>query len=151
LIERIGRVLDDGVMDADEEGDLVQLLMQIEGGRITDATSASMSTTLPVDEPPPTITFIGSNFCVTGKFACGSRREVENTIQNLGGTVVSSVSARTTYLVIGEIGSRDWIHSTYGRKIEHAMELRNTGHSLAIIAESWWYQATKGNLISEHP
>jgi len=35
--------------------------------------------------------------------------------------------AATSFLVIGAIGSRDWIHSTHGRKIEAAVKLREQG------------------------
>lgn len=54
------------------------------------------------------------------------------------GGAIASVSKKLDYLVIGEIGSRDWIHSTHGRKIEKAVELRNGGARLAIVSERHW-------------
>jgi hypothetical protein len=41
--------------------------------------------------------------------------------------------------VIGSIGSRDWIHSTHGRKIETAVAMRERGHSIALVGEEHWY------------
>ncbi len=40
--------------------------------------------------------------------------------------------------VIGAIGSRDWIHSTHGRKIERAVELREQGTGIYILSEEYW-------------
>lgn len=40
--------------------------------------------------------------------------------------------------MIGYVGSRDWIHSSYGRKIEKAMEITRKGGNLAIVSEEWW-------------
>jgi hypothetical protein len=44
------------------------------------------------------------------------------------------------YLIIGEIGSRDWIHSTHGRKIEKALEHNAGGARIAIIGEQHWFE-----------
>jgi hypothetical protein len=43
-------------------------------------------------------------------------------------------------LVIGEIGSQDWLHSTHGRKIEKAIEYNDTGAKIAIVPEKHWYE-----------
>ena len=43
------------------------------------------------------------------------------------------------YLVIGDIGSKDWSHSSYGRKIEKAVEYRDTKDTgISIVCESHW-------------
>jgi hypothetical protein len=60
----------------------------------------------------------------TGKFAFGPRRVCEAAVEALGGRAGSSVTRVTNYLVIGTFGSRDWIHTSHGRKIEQAV---NTG------------------------
>jgi hypothetical protein len=41
-------------------------------------------------------------------------------------------------LVVGTIRSRDWLHSTHGRKIEHAVELAGQNHPIAIVSEEHW-------------
>ena len=46
--------------------------------------------------------FTGKTFCITGSFTIGSREELKEKIEGLGGTFVSSVSKKTGILVAGE-------------------------------------------------
>ena len=46
--------------------------------------------------------FYGKSFVVTGTLAAFSRREAEARIKSLGGSITSSVSRKTDYLVVGE-------------------------------------------------
>jgi hypothetical protein len=41
-------------------------------------------------------------------------------------------------LVIGTFASRDWANTNYGRKIERAVELRQSGSGISIISEEHW-------------
>ena len=41
-------------------------------------------------------------------------------------TTTQTVSGTTDYLIIGCIGSTDWIHTCYGRKIEKAKQWQQT-------------------------
>ena len=41
-------------------------------------------------------------------------------------------------LVVGAVASRDWLHSSYGRKIMRAVELRDSGRTVGIIGEDHW-------------
>jgi hypothetical protein len=41
-------------------------------------------------------------------------------------------------LVIDELRSRAWKHTSFGRKIQKAVELRADGRPLAILAEEHW-------------
>ena len=45
---------------------------------------------------------VGKAFVVTGTLSAFSRREAENRIKSLGGSVTSSVTRKTDYLVAGE-------------------------------------------------
>lgn len=56
-------------------------------------------------------------------------------------SAASSVSKKVNFLVIGEIGSQAWRHSSCGRKIEAAVELREAGVPLRIISEPHWRDA----------
>ena len=98
-----------------------------------------MSTALPLTDPPPPVSFDGRVFCFTGKFYSGSRNWCEQQVVTRG-AAVGSVSRKLDFLVIGEIGSRDWIHSTHGRKIEKAIEINSTGGEIAIVAEQHWHE-----------
>jgi NAD-dependent DNA ligase len=74
----------------------------------------------------------------TGKFAFGPRADCERQVIKLGAACERAITHRTRYLVIGTFGSRDWVHTSFGRKIEKAVQYRDDGHPLAIVAEDHW-------------
>ena len=96
------------------------------------------STTLPLTVPPPTLRFEGVCYVVTGAFMYGDRRTVTSAICQRGGLCEDSVTRRTNILLVGTLASRDWKHSSFGRKIEKAVQLRETGCNVAIVAEDYW-------------
>jgi NAD-dependent DNA ligase len=55
-----------------------------------------------------------------------------------GGVVVDSVSAEVDYLVVGALGSSEWVHGSYGRKIERAIELYDQLGAPLILSEQQW-------------
>jgi len=144
LYPRIRAMLDDGVLDDEEEQELLTLLMGITGAPGINVTGNSASTSLPFDDPAPRVAFSGEIFCLTGTFACGPRREVEEAVIQRGGKVKKAPCKKTSFLVVGEVGSRDWIHSTFGRKIEKAIELRDGGAGIAIIPEERFFDYLHG-------
>lgn len=146
LLDHLHHALEHGVLDSHDEADLLDTLSRFIGGEARgqlDSQSASLSTALPLDSPEPTPIEFNSTFVVTGTFKFGPRVLVVSKISELGGTVATSISKKVRYLVVGEIGSRDWIHSSYGRKIEHACELRAQGAQLSIIGEKHWTEFVK--------
>ncbi|MEX2143203.1 MAG: NAD-dependent DNA ligase LigA [Anaerolineales bacterium] len=60
----------------------------------------------PVSEPPKAPSgpqpFVGLTFVVTGTLASFSRKEARDFIERFGGKVTDSVSAKTSYVVVGE-------------------------------------------------
>lgn len=143
LYTRLATILADGAMDADESADLHDTLVRFVGGEAFDpiAETASLSTALPLDDPPPAVAFEHCCFVVTGTFSYGPRKAVISAIEKCGGIVAANVSRHVNYLIVGELGSRDWAHSNAGRKIEKAMDLRRSGTALAIIGEAHFRQA----------
>ncbi|MFZ5375116.1 MAG: BRCT domain-containing protein [Campylobacterota bacterium] len=138
LYERIRLHLSDGVLDKNESADLLDLIAQITGGTAPQQVS-SMSSTLPLDNPQPDILFCDRVFCLTGGFTVGSRDNVTKLIESKGGKCVKNPTLSTDYLVIGIVGSRDWIHSTHGRKIEAAVMIRESGKApISIVSEEHW-------------
>lgn len=131
-------MLADGEFDYDEEGIFLDLLVKITGSPLMLDEGANASTQLPLCDPQPEIEFTGKVFVLTGNFGMGPRKRVIEAIKQRGGQVVlKDLRLDTDYLVIGNIGSKAWMHSTHGRKIERAMEYRdqrNTG--LSIVSES---------------
>lgn len=111
--------------------------MQVTGQPI-EKTMTQMSSTLPLCNPVPRVQFQDKSFCFTGKFFFGPRKKCEAVVEERGGFLSGSPSGKTDFLVIGMIGSSDWIHSTHGRKIEAAVELRESGKGISIISEEHW-------------
>lgn len=139
LYPRVRDALVDGVLDTDEEKDLLEAIQATIGGEYNSPRgSNSLSTNLPFDVPCPTILYSASTFVLTGTFGYGRRRDVRAAIEDRQGMVLSTVSLKTDYLVVGDVGSRDWIHSSYGRKIQNAVELRQRGAMISIVPERHW-------------
>ena len=140
LYPRIAAALADGHMDEDEESEILSLLISAVGDRsLPEGGEASHSTALPLCHPAPTIYFAAQTFCFTGKFNSGTRGWCERQVQERGGFAASNTTKKLNYLVIGEIGSRDWLHSTHGLKIKKALEYRDAGQPLHIVSEQHWY------------
>jgi len=138
LKARLERVFEDGKVDDDERCDLAELLASIVGGTAGIMVGEDAATELPLDDPTPDLIWTGSIFVFTGKFAFGPRADCERQVIKLGAVCERAITRRTRYLVIGTFGSRDWVHTSFGRKIEKAVQYRDDGHPLAIVAEDHW-------------
>lgn len=139
LYPRIAEALQDGVLDLDEERDLLEALTATVGGETAHPSGAnSLSMKLPYDEPLPTILHSASVFVITGTFTYGKRRTIAEAIEARMGVIRNAVSRSTDYVIVGEVGSRDWLHSCYGRKIQDAVDLRSQGEMISIVPERHW-------------
>lgn len=143
VYRQLQSALADGVLDEDEERDLLSTLVNLVGGEHRGGLpgSPSLASALPLCQPPPTIAFPGSVFVVTGTFAYGTRRQVVDALEARQASAASAVSKKVNFLVIGEVGSQAWKHSSYGRKIEAAVSLRESGVPLRIVSEPHWREA----------
>ncbi len=140
ILGRIERIYADSVCTAEEREELKEIMEALCGQSPTEPTAETLSTRLPFNSPPPVeIDFTNRHFNITGKFAFGSRQKVVDAIAQKGGIAKDAMpSHESNYLVIGVFASRDWIHANFGRKIERAMELRDSGSGLVIISEEYW-------------
>lgn len=139
LYPRIEAALADGVLDSDEEKELLDLLLATVGGNTAPQIGESSdATTLPISRPVPQIVFLERTFCFTGKFYSGTRDWCHQQVILRGGLPADSITKKLHYLVIGEIGSRDWLHSTYGTKIQKAASYAAGGAPLMIVSEEHW-------------
>jgi NAD-dependent DNA ligase len=93
------------------------------------------STTLPVNDNAK-IVIPESKFVLTGTFARLPRKQIAEIIEANKGYVKSNVTLDINFLVIGEYVSKDWINSSYGRKIERAVELKQQSHQIEIVSEA---------------
>ncbi len=146
---RVEKMLENNCIDELERKELFKLLTDIVGetgkcevvnrttGEVAENIS-SPSMTLPLDKPAPEVFFEGKLFCFTGKFFYGTRKRCEADILDRGGQSKSRITRETDYLVIGLIGSSEWLHSTYGTKIENAVKLKDNGSLISIVSEDHW-------------
>ncbi len=137
LYARIVEMLKDGILNADEQLELLETLRDLTGESAL-YQEPNRSTSLPIDKPAPEVEFDQKTFCLTGKFVFGSTFDCEEIIADLGGSLVEMPTKDTDYLVIGELCSPDWVHTTFGRGIERAVELKEQGAGIAIISEEHW-------------
>lgn len=139
VYERLAAIYVDGKVDEGERQELLELLQGLAGEPgVSDAPEAGGSTMLPLDDPPPKIEHGGSMFCVTGRFLVGCRDAVKGRLEERGARVHPRITKEVDYLLLGSMASRDWKHSSFGRKIEAAVSLRDAGHPIAIISEAHW-------------
>lgn len=147
LADRVSSILSDGVVTADERVDLLEVLKQISGNRFSETGSALPDAAAIPAEKDPAIVFENRHFCFTGKFAYGTRKKCSDATAALGGIADPDVTKCLNYLVLGVEVSKDWKHSSYGRKIEKALHLKASGTPIVIVSESDWVLA----LSSESP
>ena len=74
-------------------------------------------------------------FCLTGEFKAGGRSQVEAYFVAQGGIAGKSVTKKTDYLIVGELGSDMWSSGNYGSKVKKAMELQEKGSTIVIVKE----------------
>lgn len=143
LYFRINEMLRDGVLDQDEQQELLTILSQFTGESTVNHCH-ELATTMPLCTPPPVVAFEGRSFCLTGKFAYGPRGLCQSVVAERGGIPAGSVTQQLDYLVVGTFCSTDWLHTSYGRKIMKATEYRDRGIKISIISEDTWARSAFG-------
>jgi hypothetical protein len=93
------------------------------------------------------ISFDEYSFCFTGESKRATRDEMKSMAQDRGAKVVESVFPELDYLVVGVGGNPCWAYSSYGRRIEKAMELRRQGSQLLIVHESDFFNALAKQIL----
>jgi len=83
----------------------------------------------------PNVIIDGKTFCVTGVLKSGNRSLLEQRISDLGGIPTKAITTKTNYLIIGDNGNTSWAFACYGRKVEKALGMRKTGHTICLIHE----------------
>jgi NAD-dependent DNA ligase len=136
LLHRVNEMLADRRLDKEESSDLLDALKNFCGGDFKSGELLKAST-LPLDDPPAPIQFEDRRFSFTGTFGFGSRRDCEKAVERRGGTA-GYLTKNTNYLVVGMYATESWAYSSYGAKIDHAIELRNNGAPIKIVGERHW-------------
>ncbi len=137
LLSRVDAMLEDGVLDSEESAELLSILHKLTG-EPSEVGELAKTTSLPVDEPAPSIIFEDRHFLFTGTCVYGTRKDCQAVIDRLGGINAKGVTKKLNYLVLGTYVTDSWIHESYGRKIEKAMQYRDGGIPITIITEEHW-------------
>lgn len=137
LLHKVVSMLEDGILDKDESEELKSILQAI-SGETTEIGEIAKTSSLPINIPLPKIKFEGSSFLFTGTCAFGSRKDCQVVIESLNGINAKSVTKALNYLILGTYVTDSWAHETFGRKIEKAIEYRESGIPLIIITEEHW-------------
>ncbi|MGR2740923.1 BRCT domain-containing protein [Billgrantia sp. Q4P2] len=142
LLEKVGAMLEDGILDGEEAAELFGILRKITGEE-SEIGELAKTSSLPVDDPLPPVSFEEKTFLFTGTCAYGTRKQCQQAIESLGGVNAKNVTKSLNYLVLGTYVTDSWVHESFGRKIEKAVEYRDKGVPLAIITEEHWAKESK--------
>lgn len=138
IYSRIQKVLADNIITEKERDHLKQTLTELIGGTLQETGSAGgLSTSLPIDDIDR-IEIKNNIFCFTGNFLYGTRKACERAISDKGGIAIPRIRMDLNYLVIGTMSSREWAHTSHGRKIEKAMEFKKNNCPILIVSEKQW-------------
>ncbi len=85
----------------------------------------------------------GKLVCLSGNFAYGQKKDVEEYIINRGGLIASGVNKKVDYLIIGSNECQAYSNGTYGTKVKKAMELIENGSNIKILKESDFFTNIK--------
>ncbi len=81
------------------------------------------------------IDFDGNTFCFTGTFLFGTRSACHRAAEKVGGIPAPWITKKLDYSVVGTMSTRSWANTSFGRKIERAVALQQSGSPLVIIDE----------------
>jgi NAD-dependent DNA ligase len=137
LLDKVSAMLSDDLLDEEESSELLATLDKI-CGEHSEIGELAKTSSLPIDDPMPSIAFPNKQFLFTGTFAFGTRKQCHEATEARGGIIAKKVTKSIDYLVIGTYVTDSWIHESFGRKIEKAMQYRDTGTGLVIITEEHW-------------
>lgn len=135
---RVKGILNDGVIEPAERTHLMTFMQSISGNSFAETGSSAPDVAEIETDDGVVIQFDGCLFCFTGEFVYGTRACCERAIISRGGDAVSNVTKKVDYVVIGSRISPNWAHTSFGRKIQRAMDLKGDGHHVNVITESYW-------------
>jgi len=128
---------------------ITNALQSLIGGiEATNGVLDTPSTQACFSDDEPEIKFEGRIFCLTGTFQMGVRRDVANIIEKHCGIVQNTVTSGVDYLVVGSCMSGAWKHSTFGRKIQDAI---NRFPQIKIVSEENLSITLKFRIAASNP
>lgn len=142
IAERVRAVLADGVVTDEERAHLLSTLQGMAACDFAATGSAAAGVVQMPLQDDGDVSLRDNHVCLTGEFIYGTRANCERLCTDLGALPVSNVTKKVVFLIVGTNVAPAWLHTTYGRKIEQAMALRQAGHPIRVISERRWREAT---------
>ncbi len=135
--------LADGKIDPHEQKELLQFFGEFIETKSTVISKVGGESPIitGICATSPEIIFPESSFCFTGESTRYSRSELSRQVVDRGGRVVSGVSRKLNYLIVGAAGNPCWKYACYGMKIEQTISLRKEGHPIVIVHENDFHDA----------
>jgi NAD-dependent DNA ligase len=143
IARKVEEIMADGIITEAERSHLLTVLSELTATdfAVTGSSSPEVAA-LPIDDVV-TVILRNAGVCHSGEFLFGTRAACERLTLKAGGMPLDSVTRKTDILVIGTCVSPNWAHTSFGRKIQKAAELQETGHPIEIISERRWIDAMR--------
>lgn len=119
----VNKALEDGILEQHELDHMLNVFVDF----LNPVESKS--------EHCDTFDFNEKTICLSGEFEKGSKNEVTEILTSAGATVVTSVTKKVDYLIVGGCGSDAWSCGNYGTKVKKALEMQAKGHCIKILKE----------------
>lgn len=144
VFRRVHEILADEVITEEERAHLTKEMQVLTGNNFIETGAALPEHISSVIDDDPHVIFEDNVFVFTGSFLWGTRKECIREVQKRGGIGKDAITNDTNYLVIGTMSSPDWIAANFGRKIQKAAEMAESGDfDITIIREVDWSMALK--------
>lgn len=138
VASRVRAALADKTVSNEEKEHLQQTLQDLMGGTLEETGAiGGLSVRLPFDQVED-LTIPDNRFCLTGNFLYGTRSKCTSAIVDRGGEVLSNIRKDLNYLVVGTLVTKEWKNSSFGNKIQKAIDYREKGVPVRIVSEQFW-------------
>lgn len=138
LHQRLIEVLADGVIDEDERHDLTVMLQALSSDFTGTGSAAPKVIELGLDKDVEII-YPDKVFCFTGVFAFGKRSRCVSEVEARQALFSKNVTRKTDYLVLGSFVAPEWQYTSFGRKLEKALDYRKRfEQDIKVISERDW-------------
>ncbi|MCW3784590.1 hypothetical protein [Defluviimonas salinarum] len=130
--------LADKILTEIESEEIREWIALLVGDGFADTGLPNIGNVAQFDTPiidPAEVDLAGSCFVLTGPMQMGARSFIISEIERCG-TVASSTSRKTRYVVISQTASKNWRTSHFGTKIERAKGLIAEGYQLRFVSET---------------
>lgn len=142
IYRKVKEVLNDGIITAEERDHLLSELKILSGNDFSNTGSALPEHIASIFDDDPHVIHKGNRFVLTGEFLYGTRASCHRVIESRGGIVSDNITNKTNYVVVGSRSSPDWITENFGRKLQKAAEMIESGeYEICIVREADWVMA----------